>query len=253
MKTQKLLTPLALAMVALLSVGAHAAGGHSGGGHSGGGHNSPMPTAATAVIVDGQTSEYNTATNNTVVNDASVTDSLGGASGNIGVNVAAGDNNQQANAAAIAVADADFVFAQAGIGVNQRNQGNSVTNIGVPNDASLTNSANSTSGSLGINIAAGNSNQQKNDMAIASASKAPNAAASVAVYQDSSYNNVSNIDLAASSSYYKYQPRVPVANNAVMTNSLVGVSGNAHVSLAAGSGNQQNNSLAIAAGCTACQ
>ncbi|WP_022962428.1 hypothetical protein [Halopseudomonas pelagia] len=247
MKTQKLLTPLAMAMVALLSVGAHATG-------------YPGSDGASATVVDIQENKNNTSFNKTVENTAEVEGSLGGASGNVGVNVAAGDNNQQANAAAIATADSAFVFgfgllggsAQASIDVYQNNQHNDLTNYGVPNDASLTDSAGGTSGNLGINIAAGNSNQQKNDMAVASSDTAYTAGANVLVHQNSSDNSVSNLDLGGSHGHWGYQPGVPVVNNAVMSGSLGGVSGNVGVNIAAGSGNQQSNSLAIAAGCNAC-
>ncbi|PCC97806.1 hypothetical protein [Halopseudomonas pelagia] len=249
MKTQKLLTPLALAMVAMLSVGAHASG-----------------SGASADIVDAQNNEGNNAVNDTVENTAVVDGSLGGASGNVGVNVAAGDNNQQANAAAIATADTAFVFgigvgasAQASIDVDQTNHHNEVENHGVPNNAALNNSANGTSGNVGVNIAAGNSNQQKNDMSVASSETAYTASAYVNVYQDSHDNLVSNESLGGSHGGYGYgyggggnQSGVAVINNAVLSGSLNGVSGNVGANIAAGSGNQQSNSLAIAAGCTAC-
>lgn len=248
MKTQKLLTPLAMAMVALLSVGAHASGSSS------------SSTGASAMVDDIQENTSNSSYNKSVENTAEVDGSLGGATGNVGVNVASGDNNQQANAAAIATADSAFVFglavsgtsAQAGIDVYQNNAGNELSNYGVPNTASLSGSAGGTGGNLGINIAAGNSNQQKNDMAVASSETAYTAAASVLVHQNSYDNSVSNHDLGGSHGFFGYHPGVPVVNHAVLNDSLGGVSGNVGVNIAAGSGNQQNNSLAIAAGCTGC-
>ncbi|MOA59270.1 hypothetical protein D3C78_1838450 [compost metagenome] len=44
----------------------------------------------------------------------------------------------------------------------------------------------------------------------------------------------------------------PVINNATMTNSMNGFSGNGGANVSAGVGNQQSNSLSIAAGCRAC-
>jgi hypothetical protein len=41
-------------------------------------------------------------------------------------------------------------------------------------------------------------------------------------------------------------------NNASVLNSLNGASGNVGLNVAAGGGNQQSNSLAVAVGCTAC-
>ena len=43
-----------------------------------------------------------------------------------------------------------------------------------------------------------------------------------------------------------------VTNNATVSGSLNGATGNVGLNVAAGSGNQQANSLAIAAGCAAC-
>lgn len=331
MKTQRLLTPLAMALSAVLSVGAFA-GGHSGNS----GHSSASGAAAT--INDNQVNQYNSVNNQATENTAEVNGSLGGASGNVGVNVAAGDNNQQANAAAIATSDALFVFggssaasAQASIDVYQQNNNNNVTNQGVPNTAALNDSGAGASGNLGINIAAGTSNQQKNDMAIASSETAYTAGATVDVNQNSAGNNTSNLatveysqqyvslslsadgdyngvsdqigdvypdiwagprhpggnadghfdldtetqggtdlngdggalaftdegDITLAGTVSGYLPVVSgfnqaVVNSAAMNGSLGGVSGNVGINIAAGSGNQQSNSLAIAAGCNAC-
>lgn len=321
MKTQRVLTPLAFGLAVAISGSAYAVG-----------------DGASAVIYDTQKNFNNEVLNQGTENTASVNDSLNSASGNVGVNVAAGDNNQQANAAAVATADALFVFgfpvvasAQASIDVQQKAFNNDLTNYSVPNDASLNNSANDTSGNVGINIAAGNYNQQKNDMAIASSSSAFTAGASVNVEQKSFGNNTDNlavldygkqyvhlklkadgtyegvsdqigdvyldvwegpthpgganighidVDSAAQGavdlngdggafafneegtlglkgSVSGYIPVVvgftgPVTNNATINGSLNNVSGNVGVNVAAGGGNQQSNSLAIAAGCTAC-
>lgn len=322
MKTQRLLTPLAMALAAVLSVGAHASGN----------------SGASAKINDEQNNEYNNVVNQATENSAEVAGSLSGASGNVGVNVAAGDNNQQANAAAIATADALFVFglpvsgsAQATINVDQANYKNNVLNTSTANLASLSDSAAGASGNLGINIASGTSNQQKNDMAIASSENAYTAGATVNVDQQSSSNITNNLATLESSTQQVsltlnaggtydgvsdqignvypdiwtsaphpggsadghfdldtetqggsdlngdggalafneegnitlagtvsgYLPVVSgfnqaVVNTASLTNSLANVSGNVGVNIAAGSGNQQSNSLAIAAGCNAC-
>src|SRR5690606_28075190 len=97
-----------------------------------------------------------------------------------------GDTNQLANALAISTADADadFVFgAVASVGVLQVNGGNSLLNQDVTNNAGVDTVANGYSGNLGLNVAAGAFNQQKNDAAIANASEAANAEASIAVLQ----------------------------------------------------------------------
>src|SRR5690606_25213335 len=178
MKRHALLTPLAFALTAALAVSAHATGYGD-------------PNGASASVEDSQINHNNSVENNETKNTATVSGSLGGASGNVGVNVAAGDNNQQANAAAIATADAAFVFggfgglgsssASASVGVDQQGYDNDLTNYGNPNNASLTGSANGASGNAAINIAAGNYNQQKNDMAIAASENALIASADVNV------------------------------------------------------------------------
>lgn len=324
MKTQRLLTPLAFVVAATLSAGVSASG--------------LLGSSAAATIDDTQVSRDNSILNQGTENNGSVNDSLGGASGNVGVNVAAGNNNQQANAAAISTADALFVFgfpgsasADATINVTQRSRDNVVTNYSTPNNASLNNSAGGASGNIGMNIAAGDYNQQKNDMAVASADTAYNAGASVTVSQTSKgqvTNNYATLEygqqqvsltLGASGSYAGQSDQIgdvypdiwtgnshpggsadghfdldtatqggsdlnddggalafneagtlelggtvsgyipvvagfnqAVVNNASLNNSLGGASGNVGVNIAAGAGNQQSNSLAIAAGCNAC-
>ncbi|WP_298182716.1 hypothetical protein [uncultured Pseudomonas sp.] len=185
MKTQFMLKPLVFALAAVLSAGVYADRNNNYGPEKGG----------NASIVDSQNNHDNLVRNEGTVNDASVSGSLGGASGNVGVNVAAGDNNQQANAGAIAVADAHWVFgaaASANIDVDQTARNNTLRNFSVPNTASLTDSANNASGNVGINIAAGNYNQQKNDMAIGVSETAYAANAGVNVSQVSKNNVTKN-------------------------------------------------------------
>lgn len=318
MKTQRLLTPLAFAIATTLSAGAYA--------------------ASSATIDDTQSSNDNNILNQATENNGSVSGSLGGASGNVGVNVAAGDNNQQANAAAISTADALFVFGvpvdasvDASINVTQRSSANTVTNYSTPNNARLNGSANGASGNVGVNIAAGDYNQQKNDMAVASSEEAITAGANVTVSQTSQGNLTNNyatleygeqqvtLTLGGGGSYEGQSDQIgnvypdiwegdthpdgeqighmdldtdtqggsdlnddggalafneagsleldgtvsgflpvvsgfnqAVVNNASLTDSLGGASGNVGVNIAAGAGNQQSNSLAIAAGCNAC-
>ena len=327
MKKQHVLTPLVLGLAMALSGGAYATGGGL-----------DLGEGAVAVISDTQLNFKNQVLNKGTENTATIEDSLNSASGNVGVNVAAGDNNQQANAAAVSTADAFFVFgipvvssAVASVDVEQKAFKNDLTNYSVPNNASLTNSGNSTSGNVGINVAAGNYNQQKNDMAIASSSSAHTAVASVNVMQKSFMNQTDNLatleygkqkvvlGLAAKGSYEGQSDQIgdvyldmwegqnhpggsnighadldsesqgavdlnadggalafneagdihlggfvsgfiptvagfnaPVQNNAIISGSLNSVSGNVGVNVAAGGGNQQSNSLAVTAGCTAC-
>ncbi len=188
MKTRYLLNPLALALATVLSAGAYA------DNDRGDRHDRGPENGGNASIEDSQSNYGNKVKNEGTENNASVNGSLGGAAGNVGVNVAAGDNNQQANAAAIATADAYFIFgnaASASVGVRQEGKNNQLNNYSVPNNASLNDSANGVSGNVGINIAAGNFNQQKNDAAIGVSENALSANANASISQ-SSHDNVTN-------------------------------------------------------------
>lgn len=154
-----------------------------------------IDSSSLAVVNDKQITGANSVSNNEVTNSATVNgNALNNASGNIGVNVTAGDNNQQANAAALAAADASFVFASsdAEVFATQAAFANNTTNLGNTNTATLGGSAlaNAT-GNIGVNISAGNSNQQKNDMA-ASVAVARMATATVQANQLNGNNSTTN-------------------------------------------------------------
>lgn len=312
MKVQMLLKPLAIVIAASLANVALA--------------DQPRGNKdADATIVDSQTVEDNTVNNQMTINNATINGgSVSDVEGNVGVNVVAGDNNQQANAAVLASADASFVFgtATASIDVDQSGSGNTLNNASVPNYAQVSNAIYSTSGNIGVNVAAGNFNQQKNDMAAAVAGGA--AVASSDTSQELSgnlTNNAAQLDMGESSQTVQVTmtgtydgtssqsndvyPEVwsggdhpdggdqvghidfdnegvndgrfefdetgdislagtvtttntvvtsitPVSNNANLNTALYGVSGNVGVNIAAGGGNQQSNSLAIAAACNSC-
>lgn len=266
MKASMIFSPLALAMAAVLASGAYAAGGPPGQGtHASG---------SSASVNDTQHNYNNQVINKETKNTASIEGSLNGATGNVGANVAAGDNNQQANAAAIATADALFVFGQylgqeasASISVTQKAHDNDLVNYGNPNSASVNDSGNGAQGNVGMNVAAGNFNQQKNDLSIASSEQATTATASVDMLQESHGNFTDNkigdvyevaADLNGVSSGQGWfpgpqKPQTPVVNTASISASLNNASGNVGVNVAAGGGNQQSNALAIAAGCNACR
>jgi hypothetical protein len=300
-------------------------------------------SAATATVDDTQFSVgnevYNEGTQNTAGLAGSGNDSegsLNGAAGNIGVNIAAGDHNQQANAAALATADESFIFgaATATVTLSQDQPGpNLVNNFSTANTATVGDSANNASGNVGINVAAGVFNQQKNDLATA-VSGGYVATATNTTTQNSIGNTTNNnavlvtsasttidfdtgnvtgtytgisdqrgnqypeiwtpgnhdggqepqfghIDLdgevlgaedelgnggallfdevgelilggSVSGSIPLVSLQQAVVNNATVSGSLNGASGNVGINVAAGAGNQQANSLAIAAGCTSC-
>ena len=259
MKPSSALKPLAFAIAALLSVAAHA---HNDGPPS----NTPSYTldpnaAAAAVVIDAQNSHNNKVTNKAIKNTATVKDSVKGAEGNMGVNAAAGSGNQQDNAAAIATSDETFVFGTAAslTSVTQTNSHNNDHNYGTQNNALLKSSGNGSSGNVGINVAAGDFNQQKNNLAIA-VSNGRIASAGATASQTS--NNLSVINEAGASylsnvNTWSQGPswnnnHTPVVNNATMDHSFNGISGNGGANIAAGVGNQQSNSLSIAAGCKVC-
>lgn len=157
-----------------------------------------VDSSSMAIINDRQVNYRNDVENNESTNSATLSgDVLKRGAGNIGVNIAAGDNNQQANAAALAAADASFVFGSADSEVfaYQHAEHNQTSNLGQTNLASLAgNVAKSAAGNIGVNIAAGNSNQQKNDLAM-SVAVSRMAEASVAVTQISDHNSTSNMPI----------------------------------------------------------
>jgi len=160
------------------------------------GHDRPkVDSAATASVDNDQSISHNVAANDKLSNNSSISDNTASqASGNIGMNVAAGDNNAQDNAAALAATDASFAFgvADSDVDVDQGGRGNLTLNQGVTNDASVSDNAfRYASGNIGVNVASGNNNEQKNALA-ASVATTKFAHANVDVDQNSSHNAVSN-------------------------------------------------------------
>lgn len=151
--------------------------------------------SAGASAHDTQFIHANDVRNKKLTNNASIGDNVGnGASGNIGMNVAAGDTNVQDNAAALAAVDAGFVFGEsyASVNVDQSNLANTTRNSGVMNNASIGQSAfANASGNIGVNVAAGTGNGQKNTMA-ASVSTARVANATLSSNQESIGNSIRN-------------------------------------------------------------
>lgn len=152
-------------------------------------------SAAIAVVDNRQHNVGNNGENYLLANDASIADDAAqNAQGNIGLNVAAGDNNQQHNAAALAAADASFAFTMADseIFVEQVNAANTTGNYGQTNTANLGgNALQNATGNIGVNIAAGNNNQQQNNL-VASIGTNSMATASVNSKQDSGGNYTLN-------------------------------------------------------------
>jgi hypothetical protein len=185
-------TLIALAVATLFGSSMAYANDH---GH---GHDQDRPkidSAATASVNNDQSISGNFAANDKLSNDSSISDRTASqASGNIGMNVAAGDNNAQDNAAALAATDASFAFgvADSDVDVEQGGWGNLTFNTGVTNDASISDNAfRSASGNIGVNVVSGNNNEQKNALA-ASVATTKFAHASTDVDQNSSHNAVNN-------------------------------------------------------------
>lgn len=163
--------------------------------------NIDLDSAAIAIIDNRQSISNNTAKNGLLDNDASIGSDVGSnASGNLGFNVAAGDNNAQDNAASLSAADASFSFgmADAEVFVNQAGMNNVTMNHGVTNTAGIGGNAFSgAAGNIGVNVTSGNNNEQKNALA-ASVATSAYATSSISSNQTSSGNKVDN------NGYYDY-------------------------------------------------
>lgn len=154
-----------------------------------------VDSAAISLIDNTQANGDNYVENWMVTNDSSVGDSAASdSSGNIGVNVATGDNNQQDNAAALSAADASFTFgmADAEVFVNQAGLENQTYNAATTNMATVNGDAFSgASGNVGLNVTSGNNNQQKNALS-ASVATSSFAQATVSSNQASAGNTTIN-------------------------------------------------------------
>lgn len=222
--------------------------------------NQELDRAAVALIDNKQVSFGNETVNATVENTAEIKDSIDDVKGSTQVSVAAGELNQQDNAAAIAVGadhkgkrgrvamgvmdDCDDdcggtteppkkagAAASAQAFVFQGGHENEVEYDNVDNIAKLKNSITDSKGNIQVNVAAGTGNQQKNNLAIAVVDDAVMAEAAAFTLQET----VDNVN----DSYC-------VTNTATIDNSITGTVGNVQVNMAAGIGNQQSNSLTLA-------
>jgi hypothetical protein len=235
------LKPLVFALAALMAVAAQAGPAEKW-------KPTPAPTGTVAAAVtDTQVSKDNKFDDTKTLNNAGANGSLSSSKGNLGANIAAGSGNQQDNAAAItSSADDDIKSTFALADIYQESKDNKFTNKGTQNNASLVNSANNSSGNVGVNVAAGQGNQQKNNLAIVTADGKNVAAAS-----NTEQVSLDNHFLNEAASKHSYKPQY-VVNNAGLLNSANNASGNIGVNVAAGSGNQQSNTLTLGSGCTVC-
>jgi hypothetical protein len=198
-----------------------------------------------------QISYLNMGTNTSMVNRAAIDGSaFSSARGNVGVNVAAGDGNQQINSAALAVVDdMMFVFgtSAADVASYQDSSENNVLNTGVTNRSLIGGSAFSGAvGNIAVSMAAGSNNQQKNSISMA-VSNMGLAEANVAAIQKSNRNVVSSDPRAEFDDVTgSLVIRDLNANKSMINGSaFAGVAGNIGVNMASGTGNQQLNALSL--------
>lgn len=236
MKTQLKVTLVAAALAAIASAPVMAKGDHDNDHNHG-----PKPVEASASAVDMQGIIGNEVTNLGSPNTARLNGDAGqNASGNIGVNISSGTANVQDNAAALASVDSSFVFGSSSsyVGVGQANALNSTENMGVRNEGRIGDNAfKGASGNIGVNVAAGTGNGQKNTMA-ASVTSLGNVSASIMSAQASGGNTVLNACSENTAS---------IGNSA-----FANASGNIGVNVTSGTGNLQSNSLSMAVSCTGC-
>jgi hypothetical protein len=224
--------------------------------------------AAVALSTGTQAAFWNSVSNSgEVVNSASISGNVGnGASGNVGVNQASGDLNAQGNQAAIAAAgsstsDAGFTFncdhngcggdpqssagsmADAETFATQSSALTSTHNHGTTNTASASGNAfEGASGNVGVNQAAGDGNEQLNQLSAATAQNVDYAVATSTLDQEWSGNRVDNDPGTLGMCSY---PLNTSNSTSLSGHVLANASGNIGLNQAAGTGNMQSNSLAM--------
>lgn len=162
--------------------------------------------------------------------------------GNLGVNMAAGTGNNQANDAAISTTDTADSFATAQVFNSQLSAANIGSDFPSGPDSQLSYDASigddvlrDASGNAGVNVAAGQGNNQSNALAVSS-NAGNDAALATADSEQASVLNVLFVldDLDATASLSGDVAR--------------GFTGNLGLNVAAGAGNNQHNGLSIATG-----
>ncbi|HHJ20059.1 MAG TPA: hypothetical protein ENJ84_09610 [Gammaproteobacteria bacterium] len=193
-----------------------------------------LDAAAISLINDEQDVVENRVYNSYTTNTAAIGSDVGAdTAGNIGVNSAAGDNNVQANAVALARVDStnSWGLSDAETFLDQSAFWNTTYNDYTDNNASISGAFSYASGNIGVNVAAGANNMQKNDLAIA-----------ISVAELSEGTARMRQDSWANQTYNTY-----VTNTASLNNgAFKGATGNIGVNVAAGTGNLQANALNIA-------
>lgn len=154
----------------------------------------PVNSSSASLTSQNQNNYRNKSINYLTDNDAKAEENgLQGASGNIGLNITAGDNNAQDNSASLSKVDAAFVFAAADSISNQNAERNTYFNHGVRNDAVMGgNTLRDASGNIAVNISAGNSNLQANSLAASVNTSGTMAEATVSSQQTQDHNFTMN-------------------------------------------------------------
>ncbi|MDD0972486.1 heme utilization protein [Pseudomonas fontis] len=207
--------------------------------------------SAMAISSATQNNSGNTVKNYSTDNNATLNSSANGSSGNIGVNVTAGDFNQQKNNLAIAVSGGRVAVASAA--ANQNTSGLNVTNEG---DRTYdTKTLHASFAAYGKYEGTGTGYVERKEDKPGHGGGWDDRGSSKTVKDPLKFHEEGDFALFGVASYQVLTPSGwinPVTNTASLTNSLNGVSGNIGANVSAGSGNQQSNSLSIAAGCKAC-
>ena len=225
-------------------------------------------TTATAAIADNQASNMalylpSVAFDKMGAMTASLSDHvLQNATGNVGVNVASGLQNVQANNTALATGwgtgngdmDGDNTGGPATAvisGMQSSGPYSMAMDKGATNAASVTNHVlQNASGNIGANVAAGMQNMQSNDLAYAFNQAGSNASAMSRVSQVSMGAIATDTPVSFSTGdgdSDNYSSRIPTVNTAGVSNHVMqNATGNVGLNVAAGAANMQRNTLTIA-------
>jgi len=220
--------------------------------------------AADAETFSNQVAAYNTTYSYGTTNDASLGGNAGlDAAGNIGINIAAGDSNVQANQ--LALASASGALATATASSNQVAYGNHTSNEAVRDtivntvDVALSGDAtgnySGTSDQVGDvyldtwtdEIHPGGDNTGHIDVDNqAQGAQDPNGDGGAFLFSEAGVIDLDNISLGGQITYRQTIYKAHSNNASVGSNVLAGASGNIGLNVAAGTNNVQGNALAIA-------
>ena len=220
--------------------------------------------AADAETFSNQVAAYNSTFSYGTTNDASLGGNAGqDAAGNVGINIAAGDNNVQANQ--LALASASGALATATASSNQAAYGNDTSNEAVRDtiintvDVALSGDGsgtyNGTSDQVGDvyldtwtdEIHPGGDNTGHIDVDNqAQGAQDPNGDGGAFLFSEAGVIDLDNISLGGQVTYTQTIYKAHSNNASVGSNVLAGASGNIGLNVAAGTNNVQGNALAIA-------